>query len=67
MDIPALLTTGQAAQCLGVSVSYLNKLRLGEDGPPFVKLGARVAYDPADLTAWIEARKQRSTSPASPL
>ncbi len=31
-------------------------------GPAFVKLGARVSYDPADLDAWVEANKRRSTS-----
>ena len=61
MDSQELLTTGQAAHRLAVSVSYLNKLRLTEGGPPFVKLGARVVYDPADLAAWIETQKRTST------
>jgi predicted DNA-binding transcriptional regulator AlpA len=59
---PKLLNVNEAAERLGVSVSYLNKLRLSGGGPSFVKIGARVAYDQADLTNWIEARKRQSTS-----
>jgi hypothetical protein len=62
MNTQELLTTGQAAQRLGVSISYLNKLRLYGGGPVFVKIGAKVVYDPADLAEWIDARKHRSTS-----
>jgi hypothetical protein len=62
MDTPRLLSTFEAAERLSVSASYLNKLRVTGGGPPFVKIGARVAYDPADLAAWLEAQKRRSTS-----
>ncbi|OXE35659.1 MAG: hypothetical protein CGW95_12545 [Phenylobacterium zucineum] len=62
MEFPKYLNVNEAADRMGVSVSYLNKLRLTEgDGPPFVKMGARVVYDPADLAAWAESQKQRST------
>lgn len=61
-NTPKLLNVNEAAERLGVSVSYLNKLRLSGGGPAFVKIGARVAYDPADLASWIEARKRQSTS-----
>lgn len=64
---PNLLNVNQAADRLGVSVSYLNKLRLSfSSGPPFVKLGARVSYDPNDLAAWVESKKRRSTSDGPP-
>lgn len=56
------LNTFQAAEFLGVSPSYMNKLRLTGDGPVFAKIGTRVAYDIADLKSWVEARKQTSTS-----
>ena len=62
MDAPKLLSTGEAAERLGVSSSYLNQLRVKGGGPAFVKMGARVAYDPSDLAAWLESQKQRSTS-----
>jgi excisionase family DNA binding protein len=66
MNTQELLTTGQAAQRLGVSISYLNKLRLYGGGPVFVKIGAKVLYDQTDLAEWIEARKHRSTSEYPP-
>lgn len=56
------LNTAEAAHRLGVSASYLNKLRLTGGGPVFVKLGAKVVYDLADLTAWVSARRRTSTS-----
>lgn len=57
-----LLNTAEAAQKLGVSISYLNKRRLTGGGPVFVKIGAKVVYDPADLNAWVNARRCSSTS-----
>ncbi len=62
MTTPKLLNTGQAAELLGVSGQFLNKLRLTGGGPAFVKLGTRVSYDPADLAAWLEGQKRHSTS-----
>ncbi len=59
---PRLLNVNEAAQRLGVSVSFLNKLRLSREGPTFLKLGTRVAYDPSDLVAWLDRRKRQSTS-----
>ena len=65
MEFPKYLNVNEAADRLGVSVSYLNKLRLTDGGGPlFVKMGARVVYDPADLAAWAESQKQRSTADA---
>ena len=57
-----LLNVNEAAALLGVSASYLNKLRLYGGGPRFAKLSARVAYDPADLSAWVETQKRASTA-----
>ena len=59
---PKLENVNQAAERLGVSVSYMNKMRLVGGGPRFIKMGARVLYDPADLLAWLEAQKRCSTS-----
>ncbi|MEO5345838.1 MAG: hypothetical protein H7834_05600 [Magnetococcus sp. YQC-9] len=39
-------------------------MRCRGDGPPFSKLGRTVVYDPADLVAWMEVRKVKSTSEA---
>lgn len=53
-----------AADYLGVSVSYLNKLRCVGGGPTFIRIGSAVRYDLADLDAWIDARKFRNTAEA---
>jgi hypothetical protein len=66
MEASRLISTIEAADRLGVSASYLNKLRVTGGGPPFVKIGARVSYDPADLTVWVEKQKRSSTSDQGP-
>ncbi len=58
-----LLSTVEAAVYLGVSRSWLNKKRcIDSDGPRFCKIGRRVLYDIADLDAYAEQAKRRSTS-----
>ena len=61
-DTQKLLNVNEVATQLGLSVSYLNKLRLSREGPKFLKFGHRVAYVPADLAEWIETRRRASTS-----
>lgn len=57
------VSTKQAAEILGVSQSYLAKLRcLTSTGPRFVKLGKSIRYASADLHTWAEAKARRSTS-----
>jgi hypothetical protein len=56
------LATPEAARFLGCSASRLNKLRVHGGGPVFTKDGATVRYVRADLRAYRDARKQRSTS-----
>lgn len=57
-----LLNTREAAYWTGLSRSSIEKLRLRGDGPPFIKLGSRVLYDPADLAAWTASCRCTSTS-----
>ena len=62
-----LLDTFQAAERTGLARATLAKLRVTGGGPPFVKLGAKVLYDDADIAAWIAAQgKRRSTSDVCP-
>ncbi len=56
-----LYSASEAAHWLGVSLSFLNKLRLTGSGPRYAKISRRVCYDQADLTAWLESQKRRST------
>ena len=66
-DTPKLLNVNEAAERLGVSVSYLNKLRMSAGaGPRFAKFGTRCSYDPQDLAAWVEAQKRDSTAGEQP-
>jgi hypothetical protein len=57
-----LLTPDDAARAIGLSKSFLAKSRIDGSGPHFLKLGARVFYDPADLCAWVNRRRRASTS-----
>jgi hypothetical protein len=58
-----LLDTTEAAERTRLARATLAKLRVTGGGPPFLKLGAKVLYDAADLEAWIAAQgKRRSTS-----
>lgn len=56
------LNVAQAAEFTGLSKSTLNKYRLTGAGPRYFQLGRRVIYDTAELTAWMDARRRRSTS-----
>ena len=57
-----------AAEYLGLSTSTLAKMRLRGDAPPYMKAGPRIVlYDRADLDAWLEPRKRRSTSEPDPM
>jgi predicted DNA-binding transcriptional regulator AlpA len=57
-----LLRTSGAAAMTGLSASTLNKLRCAGGGPPFLKLGRAVRYNPDDLKEWLDSRRVRSTS-----
>jgi len=56
------LTETEAARYLGVSRSFLAKKRCTGGGCRFCKIGRRVLYDVADLDAYAEQAKRRSTS-----
>lgn len=54
--------TARAAERLGVSSSFLCKLRCTGGGPPFIKVGRRVLYSERDLETWAASRRRTSTS-----
>lgn len=58
---PKLRTPG-AAKYSGISQSTLEKLRLTGGGPPYMKVGKVVLYDPSDLDTWLASHRRRSTS-----
>ena len=51
------LTVSEAAQSLGISKSWLDKLRESGAGPAFIRLGRRVVYDARDLEEWAAAHR----------
>ena len=63
---PKLLKEAKAAAILDVEVATLRRWRWAGKGPRFVKIGAAVRYDQADLTATIEAGRRNSTSDPGP-
>jgi len=54
---PLAVDTRGAAALLGVSKSYLEKLRFleAEHGPPFLRLGRKVIYRVSDLERFAES------------
>ncbi len=58
----SLLNENEVAGTLNVKVATLRRWRWAGKGPRFLKIGGAVRYDPADLQAFIEAGRRRSTS-----
>lgn len=59
---PQLLTEHEAAEYLRLKVATLRRWRWAGKPPSFLKIGAAVRYDPAELTSFIEAARRTSTS-----
>lgn len=56
---PLLVGEPEARRLLG-GLCAKSMYNLRGKGLPFVKLGSRVMYDPADLAAWVERQKRGS-------
>ena len=50
---------------LGFSVRTLQQWRVKGEGPPFIKLGASVRYDPAAVDAWLDEHTRTNTGPSA--
>ena len=62
-DGKRLLDVREAAARLGLSKSTLDKMRCSGRGPRYIRATDRaVRYDPADLAAFADDRRRRSTS-----
>ena len=62
LEVADLLDTPSLAKKLGVQANTLEKWRVRGEGPPYVKIGRRIAYNPTDVHKWLEARTAHSTS-----
>jgi predicted DNA-binding transcriptional regulator AlpA len=51
----------EAANYVGLSKSTLDKLRMGSDGPTYLKVGRAVVYHVADLDTWLASKRRSST------
>lgn len=58
----AKLSVREAAAHLNVSKSWLDKRKLDGNGPRYLKMGRRVAYDLADLELFAASMKRNHTS-----
>lgn len=57
-ELPSQLwTRQQTADYLGVPAQTLSAWRLNGRGPRAFKVGRYLRYDPADVAAWLESRK----------
>ncbi|HEX8382886.1 MAG TPA: helix-turn-helix domain-containing protein [Sphingomonas sp.] len=57
-----VLTTGEAAEQVGLAASTLENMRVIGGGPVYLKLGRMLRYRSEDLDRWLGARERRSTS-----
>ena len=58
-EAPAMLTSAQAAEVLGISEGSLRNMRSAGRGPSFVRLSyprGRVRYVRGDVDRWLELR-----------
>jgi hypothetical protein len=63
---PRRLRRRAAAEYLGTSEGFLEKLALHDAGPPMIRLSRRlIVYDLRDLDAWLAERRVRNTSEAT--
>ncbi len=65
-NLKSLLNEYEAAARLALKVATLRRWRWSGHGPPFIKIGAAVRYDPDDVEAFIEAGRRSSTSDLGP-
>lgn len=56
---PRLVPAKLAAEYMGVSKSFLDKLRMTNDGPPVTRLGSRVYYSSDDIDEWLKTRHNK--------
>ena len=55
VDADLLMTPSEAARFMKVSVSWLAKARMANEGPPYIRIGRSVRYRRTALTRWLMA------------
>ncbi len=57
VELQKLLTEQEVASLTGISKPTLRRWRRLGSGPPFLRLGGLVRYDPAELRRWLKASR----------
>jgi excisionase family DNA binding protein len=57
-----LLTTAQVAEYLQVPVATVHRWRYFGTGPPAIKVGRHLRFEPSDLRDWIDEKKANDAS-----
>ena len=57
-----LWTTSQAAGFFGLKPHTLEKWRCVGSGPPFIRCGGSIRYEPEAVWAWLDSETRGSTS-----
>lgn len=60
-----LINEHKAAEILGLEIATLRRWRWSGSSLPFIRLDRAIRYSPADLHAFIDAGRRRSTSDTS--
>jgi predicted DNA-binding transcriptional regulator AlpA len=60
--LEALLDEKEISRLTGRAIPTLQKDRLNGEGPPFVKIGRHVRYQPSAVQAWLDKNTRKSTS-----
>ena len=61
MSSQQLLTTQQVAVYLGVPIATIHRWRYVGTGPPAIRVGRHLRFDPDDLAAWIGEMKSETS------
>ena len=64
--IERLMNEHEVAAKLGLKVATLRRWRWAGRGPPYIKIGSAVRYQPPDIDALIDAGRRTSTSDRGP-
>lgn len=59
--VEKLLTPEQLADVLGIAVETVYDLNYKRTGPRITRIGRLPRYAPADVTAWMRARREPAT------
>jgi excisionase family DNA binding protein len=64
IELPTLIDIETLAGHLGVTIRHVRRL-VAERRVPYVKVGALIRFDPADIAAWLQAN-HRTLVPHDP-